>query len=249
MAQNIISILIVDNDPSIQTLFKAVLESAGYTVDLASDALEAAALLEMQSFHLALIELKLRGPSGLDLIRRIQDWQPNCAMVMTSINPTRENLLQALRAGVDDFLIKPISTETLCRTVGEALLKHPARRPTSPDITIGALRIESKHRMVYWHEQPLMLTPTEYCALLTLAQHVGQIVPASILIHRCRGYSIGEEDARQLLKPHIANLRHKLEQGGRFKRILLNHRGRGFILNVEGAADGAVCNEEPPDWL
>ncbi len=242
--------MIVDDDPGVQAIFKAVLESAGgYTVDLASDALEAATLLEVQPFHLALIDLNLRGPSGLGLIRRIQDWQPDCAMVITSANPTREDLLEALRAGVDDFLIKPISNEILRRTVGEALLKHPARRPISPDITIGALRIESKRRMVYWHEQPLMLTPTEYCALLTLAQHVGQIVPASVLIHRCRGYSISEDDARQLLKPHIANLRHKLEQSGRFKRILLNHRGRGFILNVDGADNGAVCAETPSEWL
>ncbi len=208
MVQNTISILVVDDDPSVQTTVKVILERAGYVVDLAHDALEAAALLEVQPFNLALIDLKLRGPSGLDLIRRIRDWQPECAIVITGINPTREDLIEALRAGVDDFLIKPIaSNETLRRAVGEALLKRHARRPTSPDITLGALRIDSKRRMVYWHEQLMSLTPTEYCALLTLAQHIGQVVSASVLIHRCRGYSVDEEDARQLIKPHIANLR------------------------------------------
>jgi DNA-binding response OmpR family regulator len=49
--------------------------------------------------------------------------------------------------------------------------------------------------------------------LLALAQQVGQIVPALLLIRRCRGYSVSEEDARVLIKAHIATLRQKLEQG------------------------------------
>jgi DNA-binding response OmpR family regulator len=250
MSQPPISILILDDEWGVRTIFTAVLERAGYAVFTASDALEAAALLEAQQFNLALIDLKLPGPSGLDLLQRLRDWQTSCATVLISANPTREDILEALRAGVDDFLIKPISNEHLRRAVGEALLKHQIRRlPASPEMVVGALRIDTSRRTVYWHDQALTLTSTEYCLLRTLAQHAGRIVPASALIRHCRGYSINEEEARQLIKPHIANLRHKLEQGSRFRRVLLNHRGLGFILSAEESAEATPIHAEPADWV
>lgn len=243
-----ISILLIDDDLAILTLFKAVLEKSGYMVVAASNALDAAVLLEAQHFDLALIDLKLPGPSGLDLLKRLRDWQAGCAIVLISANPSREDIIEGLRAGVDDFLIKPISNPHLQRAVGEALLKHQLRRPAPMDeIVAGALRIDTKRRLVYWHEQLLTLTSTEYCLLYTLAQQAGRIVPASVLIRRCRGYSINEEEARQLIKPHISNLRHKLEQGDQYKRILLNHRGLGFILGIDGNVEPVLMETEPVD--
>jgi DNA-binding response OmpR family regulator len=233
MAQPTISILIVDDDLSSQSMFQAVMKKAGYTVDLASNATDAAALCEVQVFNLAIVALKSSGPPGLDLVRRIKDLQPECAIVMTSHNPSREELIEALRLRVDDFLIKPVSGDIIRRTVGEVLLKHPARRSTPTDVVAGDLRIDANRRIVYWHGQVLTLTPTEYCVLLALAQQADHLVSASLLAHRCRGHSVGETDARQLIKPHIANLRKKLEQNGRYKRVLLSHRERGYILNLQ----------------
>ena len=225
--------MIVEDDLSTQHSFKAAMEKAGYIVVLASNVPEAAALLEIQEFNLAIVALKLHSVTGFDLVRRIPDLQPGCAIVMTSSNPSTEALLEALRTGVADFLITPVSDDLLRRNVGEALLKHPTRQLTKPEFVVGALRIDSGRRTAYWHEQALTLTPTEFCILLMLAQQTNQIIPASVMIHRCRDYSIGEQDARQLIKPHIAHLREKLEQDGRYKRVLLNHRGRGFVLKPE----------------
>jgi len=243
-----LSILIVDDDWAIRIMFQAMLEKAGYSVSLAETALDAAAQFEVQQFNLALIDLKLPGPSGLDLLQSLRKWQTDCAVVLISANPSQEDILEALRAGVDDFLIKPIGTAHLQRAVGEALLKHQLRRPApAEELVIGALRIDANRRVVHWHDQILTLTSTEYCLLYTLAQHAGHIVPASVLIRRCRGYSIKEEEARELIKPHIANVRHKLEQGGRFKRILLNHRGLGFILSAEETVQSVVLTPERSD--
>ena len=247
MSQTPISILILDDEWGVQMIFKAVLERAGYIVSTVSDALQAAALLETQQFNLALIDLKLPGPSGLALLQRLKDWQSDCATVLISANPSHEDIIEALRAGVDDFLIKPITNEHLRRAVGEALLKHQIRRPpTAHEMTVGALRIDTNRRLIYWHDQELALTATEYALLRTLAQHAGRIVPASVLIRHCRGYNLNEEEARQLIKPHIANLRHKLEQNGRFRRVLHNHRGLGFILSTEESAETVL---DVPDMV
>jgi len=231
---------------SVQSTFNGTLEKAGYTVEAAADAFQAVALLEEQVFNVAIVAVKLRGPSGFDLVRRIQEWQPECAVVMTSANPSREDLLEALRVRADDFLIEPVPSEILLRSVGEALLRHSVRQPMPPEVVVGALQIDTRRRAVYWHGQVLALTPTEYCALLALAQEAGQIISASRLVHRCRGYSVGEDDARQLIKPHIANVRQKLEQGGRYKRVLLNHRGRGFVLRVEEPPEGTSDEGQLP---
>lgn len=250
MSQAPISILILDNEVGVQMTFKAALETAGYAVSTASDALEAMALLETHQFNLALIDLILPGPSGLALLQRVREWQADCATIMFSANPRREDIIEALRAGVDDFLIKPVSNEHLRRAVGEALLKHQTRRPpAAQEMVVGALRIDANRRLIYWHDQELTLTSTEYVLLRTLAQHAGRIVPASVLIRHCRGYNIEEDEARQLIKPHIANLRHKLEQGGRFRRVLHNHRGLGFLLSAEESDEAPAAAPDTVDWV
>src|SRR5579859_7027140 len=255
MNQTPISILILDDDVSLQTIFRAILEKAGYEVTTVSTAIEAKNILSLQQFNLALIDVKLPGPSGLELLQSLRVWQPDCATVLISAHANREDVIEALRAGADDFLIKPVANDHLRRAIGEALLKHRAQRPTpTEEISVGALRINPQQRMVYWHNEPLTLTATEYCLLYTLVQHSGRLVPASVLLRRCRGYVIEEDEARQLIKPHIANLRHKLEQGDRFKRILLNHRGLGFVLSAEETTDTKLHKanssnpSNPSDW-
>lgn len=234
------SVLVVDDEQSVLVVVKGMLSEGGYQVYTAQTALEAMELLEQQTFDVLLLDLKLPGPSGLVLAERARELQDSCAIIMFSASPTREHLIEALRASIDDFLIKPINGEQLRQAVGRALLKRRQRHkpaaavvPKLSELIIGSLKINLETHAVQWHGRMLSLTPTEYCLLLTLAQHVGQSVSPSLLVRRCRAYSATDAEARALLKPHIANLRQKLEEGGHSKRVLVNHRGVGFILYMD----------------
>ncbi len=233
-------LLLVDDEPGILQVTKGLLSEGGYQVFTAQNAIQAMELLEQQTFDAILIDLKMPGPSGLVLAERTRELQNDCAIIMFSASPTRENIIEALRASVDDFLIKPLSGEPLRQAVGRAILKRRRSFQKTPqvplklsELTVGGLKIDTETHRVLWHGYPLNLTPTEYCLLMTLAQNIGQSVSASLLVRRCRGYAAPESEARTLLKPHIANLRQKLEHGGEFQRVLVNHRGVGFVLYAD----------------
>ncbi len=232
-------ILIVDDELGVLQMTKTLLREAGYDVQTAKDAFEALVLLEKQPFDLLLADLKLPGPSGISLTERVHDLQEHCAVIMFSGNPSREQIIEALRAGVDDFLLKPMSNEQIRQAVGRAILKRkrPSGRPVpavihGSQIAIGPLKIDLDEHRVEWHDQSLTLTPTEFCLLRVLAQHVGHSLSPVVLVRECRGYVASDTDARFLLKPHISNLRQKLEQNGRYPRILMNQRNIGFTLKL-----------------
>ncbi len=239
---NVQTILLVEDEPHIATMLREILERAGYSVAVAYDAFEAVGLVERQSYDAFLVDLRLPGASGLAVVERARELNPECAILMISGNAKMNNVIEALQFRIDDFLLKPVSEEKLIASVGRALINRRRRlvqtqvMPMASDLMLGPLCMNAEQRTAYWHGQLLTLTPTEFCILLLLAQHHGQAVSPVMLVQRCRGYSTTEEEARFLLKPHIANLRGKLEQRNRYQRVILNHRGVGFALRIPHAS-------------
>ena len=236
-----LSILLVDDQVNVRAMYELGLSQVGYKVRSVADSLAAVEWLDTEMFDVALLDLSLPGPDGLMLAAQIQKSQPHCALVMISAAASRDHVVAALRMGIDDFLIKPVAIDELRRAVGQAALKHRNLHPpaTFGKIVIGALEIDLDQRVVNWQTERIHLTQTEYCLLLMLAQRAGRLVSATDLMERCRGQAIDESEARMLIKPHIANLRRKLNHGNQDRPIVMNYRGMGFMLNV-GSARAAV---------
>lgn len=99
--------------------------------------------------------------------------------------------------------------------------------PFPPDryLQVGNLRIDTYRHDVWFNEEPLYFTPTEYKILVYLAARAGRVASFSEIISYARGYSVDEEDARGLLRWHIRNLRQRFD-----RRYLVSVRGVGFML-------------------
>jgi DNA-binding response OmpR family regulator len=119
-----------------------------------------------------------------------------------------------------------------------AELPHPAAAPAAPPpekpahsnengffLRIGGLRIGSARNQVSLNEQPLHVTPIEYALLRCLAETPGEVQSYEAIISRTHNYAVSENEAQQLLKPHIRNLRSKLDAA-----YLVNYRGIGYML-------------------
>ncbi len=97
-------------------------------------------------------------------------------------------------------------------------------------MTLGPLTIYPGRYQISVGDKSIPLTPTEFDLLLYLAAHRGRVVPCYELVREVRGYSVDETEAREVVRPHISNLRRKLEKAGQDPDLILNVRGVGYRL-------------------
>lgn len=121
-------ILIVDDDPAILALCQRILGADGYTVVEAKRGEEAIAKLETEAFDLLLTDIRLPGLNGLEVAARLRDRGLELTVVTMTGYSNMEMAIQALSLGVDEFLVKPFTLESLRVTISRALEKSRLRR-------------------------------------------------------------------------------------------------------------------------
>lgn len=113
--------LIVDDERSIQTLLSAFLSREGFRVDCASNAAEAEPLLTDRTYDLILVDIYLGQGNGIELLRRIRDYDQQVQVVLITGNPNVESAAEALRLGAFDYLVKPFTPYQIMGTARRAL--------------------------------------------------------------------------------------------------------------------------------
>jgi DNA-binding response OmpR family regulator len=100
-------------------------------------------------------------------------------------------------------------------------------------MTLGPLTIYPGRYQIAVGERPIDLTPTEFDLLLYLAAHRGRVVSCHELVREVRGYGVDETEAREVIRPHVSNLRRKLSQAGQDADLIVNVRGIGYRLSEQ----------------
>ncbi len=106
----------------------------------------------------------------------------------------------------------------------------PNDMPTGT-MQLGPLTVYPGRYQVSMDDKPIDLTPTEFDLLLYLAAHRGRVVPCHELVREVRGYTVDESEAREVIRPHVSNLRRKLKDSGKGADIINNVRGIGYRLS------------------
>ncbi|MGJ3238346.1 MAG: response regulator transcription factor [Anaerolineae bacterium] len=96
---------------------------------------------------------------------------------------------------------------------------------------LGPLTVHTGRYQIAVDDKPIDLTPTEFDLLLYLAAHRGRVVPCHELVREVRGYTVDEAEAREVIRPHVSNLRRKLKEAGQDADLIVNVRGIGYRLN------------------
>lgn len=103
--------------------------------------------------------------------------------------------------------------------------------PGSNSMQLGPLTVHTGRYQISVDDKPIDLTPTEFDLLLYLAAHRGRVVPCHELVREVRGYTVDEAEAREVIRPHVSNLRRKLKDAGQDADLIVNVRGIGYRLN------------------
>jgi DNA-binding NtrC family response regulator len=121
-------ILIVDDEPGIRKVLKALLARDGHEVETASDGLEAKTLLAAEPFHLVVSDLRMPGLDGLGLLEWVGTHQPGLPVLLITAHGTVDSAVDALKRGAYDYITKPFDQDELRAVVEKALRTETARR-------------------------------------------------------------------------------------------------------------------------
>ncbi len=141
----------------------------------------------------------------------------------------RRVLLRAIRENVEELTGNAMQESFVDPSAKVPVSGTPVVTPVTT-MTIGPLTIYPGRYQISVGDQPIDLTPTEFDLLLYLAAHRGRVVPCSELVREVRGYSLEEHEAREVIRPHVSNLRRKLKASGQNPNIIVNVRGIGYRL-------------------
>ncbi len=119
-------ILMIDDEAAIRESIETLLTLEGFSVTLAGEGVAGLDLLSRQEFDLLLLDLSLPGESGIDLLPRILELQPRLPVIMITAYGTVGNIVDAMRAGAENFIQKPWDNEKLLADIRTAIARHKA---------------------------------------------------------------------------------------------------------------------------
>ncbi len=114
-------VLIADDEPSIRFVLRETLESAGHDVSEVTNGDDALRALAKASFDLAFCDIRMPGPSGLELLDRVRTLGSDAAIVIITAQNTFENAVEAMKRGAFDYLVKPFGTQEILALVAKAM--------------------------------------------------------------------------------------------------------------------------------
>lgn len=125
------NILVIDDEETMRDSCLQTLSRNGNRVAVAEDALTGLAMLEKESFDLVILDLKMPGINGMEVLKKLNEEHPKLAVVIITGYATVESVIEGMRTGAYDFIPKPFTPESLLMSVKRALEKRKLSQETS----------------------------------------------------------------------------------------------------------------------
>ncbi|HEX2346186.1 MAG TPA: response regulator transcription factor [Gaiellaceae bacterium] len=227
------TILLVDDEDSIQTLLTFPLERDGYRVVQARDGEEALRRFGDENVDLVVLDVMLPRLDGLEVCKRLRS-QSNVPIIMLTARGEELDKVLGLELGADDYITKPFSIREF-RSRVRALLRRAAtpRAAAERDAIIdrGELKIDLPRRTVEIRGDTIQLTFIEFEMLVVLAASPGVVFSRRELLERLRGGSDYREP--RTIDVHVRHLREKIERDPSNPELILTIRGAGYRFRPE----------------
>jgi two-component system KDP operon response regulator KdpE len=228
MLMKAVHVLGVDDEPRYLKLMQVNLEAAGYRFRGASSAQEALDALERERFDLAVLDVRMPGMDGFELIETIREFTDVPIIFVTALGE-EANKIRGLSLGADDYLTKPYSAKELCARI-EAVLRRTRGvvRTDDQETAIGELRVDLAQHRLFRGDEEIRLSRTEFRLLAYLLRHAGKVVPQDQLVREVWGPTYDENF--EGLRVYIYRLRQKLERDPDRPSILSTFPGVGYMI-------------------
>lgn len=220
-------ILVIEDEPDIQTLLRYNLEKEGHQVMVAGSGEAGLHELRRQPYELVLLDLMLPDRDGLEICKLMRAKEPlsNIPIIMVTAKGDESDVVIGLGLGADDYVTKPFRIKELLARVKARLLRNrdAAAEAERKRIDIGGLAIDPVRHRVLVDGEPAAVTLTEFRLLHFLASHAGVAYGRYDMLDAIGGD--GEAVTDRTIDVHIRNLRNKIKP---YDRLIETVRGVGY---------------------
>jgi DNA-binding response OmpR family regulator len=222
------TILLVDDEDSIQKLLAYPLEREGYRVLQARDGVEALECFASERVDLVVLDIMLPKLDGLEVCKRLRAESEVPIIMLTARDDELDKVL-GLELGADDYITKPFSIREFRSRVRALLRRAAVSRQVDEDgelITTHGLTIDLARRLVEVEGNRVQLTYVEFELLRIFASHPGRVYSRRMLLEALWGGADYREP--RTIDVHVRHLREKLERDPAEPEYILTVRGVGY---------------------
>jgi DNA-binding response OmpR family regulator len=222
-------VLFIEDSPPLQDAVARGLRQSGYAVDVCGDGPDGLLHARTTEYDVIVLDLMLPGRDGLSVLRSLRDSGCRTHVLILTAMDAVEDRVRGLRAGADDYLVKPFAfDELLARVAALARRCHGAKNPI---IRVDDLVIDTGARRVERGGAAITLTPREYALLEYLGYRAG--ISVSRLELEEHLYDEDRPVMSNAVDSAVCALRAKLDVGSR-RPVVHTRRGFGYMLGGEG---------------
>jgi DNA-binding response OmpR family regulator len=220
-------VLLVEDSERLRRSLSTALKKSGYAVDATGDGAEGLWLAESNGYDVLVLDIMLPGTSGLEMLQKLRKAGHNAHVLLLTAKDTVEDRVRGLKAGADDYLVKPFALEELLARV-QALCRRTYGQKTNT-LKIADLEIDSAAKIAARGRATLDLTAREFALLEYLAMRRGQVVTRSQIEEHI--YNGDVDPMSNVVDSAICLLRRKLNAHGNGE-LIHTRRGLGYVLEA-----------------
>ena len=227
-------ILLVEDDPQQAAYIRKGLQEAGHIVDVAADGRDGLFLATTESYDVLVLDRMLPRVDGLTVLRTLRASNVGTPVVILSALGEVDDRVAGLRAGGDDYLVKPFSLIELVARLEALARRGTVSRDGVPNtrLAVADLEMDLLRRSVTRGGRKIDLKPKEFKLLEFLLRHSEQVVTRAMLLEAVWNYHFDPQT--NVIDVHISNLRAKIDLPG-LPPLIHTVRGAGYRLSADVA--------------
>ena len=231
-------VLFVEDSERLRRSVSSGMKRSGFAVDTAADGEEGLHLAMTQQYDAVVLDIMLPRIDGLEVLRRLRDAGRDVHVLLLTARDAVPDRVKGLRAGADDYLIKPFAFEELIARV-EALARrgHNVKRPR---LRVGPLEIDLPSKTVSRDGRMLPLPPREYALLEYLAMRAGAVVSRTEIEEHI--YDMHADLMSNVVDSAVCALRRKIDAPDE-PSLIETRRGLGYIMRGDSTAAVATTGD------
>lgn len=222
-------ILVIEDDREMSAAITECLTSSGYSVQASLDGTEGLGLALSGRFDLITLDRMLPGHNGLQIAEALRGAGLTTPILMLSALSELDERLTGLRAGGDDYVIKPFEPSELAVRVAVLLRRTAMTQGPLLLLRAGDLELDLVAREARRQGHAIELLPTEFKLLEFLMRNPGQILSRRMIFEHVWGYHF--DPGTNLIDVHVGKLRKKIDPPDR-PSLIRTERGSGYILDA-----------------